>query len=231
MIAQPHHALDYGDDRSWSDRQLPAVRRWLTTLAPLMLQRSLEGIAPEISFSTAPWDADVKRSTDMIGRLSIPDDARLTGWLKGDPVDVAVRLRRERIDRHFRDWTIRSSRQSGATTELAKLRAGHCAFYLYAWVDAGADNFDEEWILIDIERCRTTGLLDDQALPSKANYDGETSFVSVELCELARRGCLVEMAGWLRGFMRDRVKQSWRSRRRCYCRAPHRCLVDRSKGS
>jgi hypothetical protein len=115
--------------------------------------------------------AGYKKATDMI--------------LKTSGGDVALRIRRGSYTK-YRDLTIRSFRSSGQKTELEKLRDGFAHFYLYLWTD-GASIVD--WILVDLDKARKTGLLYKQRHHFD-NKDG-TYFVAIPVSELKRNDCLI----------------------------------------
>jgi hypothetical protein len=101
-----------------------------------------------------------------------------------DSEQVALRIRRETIS--FRDLTIRSYK-NGHKTELDKLREGFGRWYLYAWTESGRIT---EWMLIDMNKVRATGLLEGRV--EKSNTDGQTRFVTVSLFELGENDCIIQ---------------------------------------
>ncbi len=117
----------------------------------------------------ADAEKDTKQSTDLI--------------VKVEGGDVAVRTRTKNIK--FRDFTIRAKSYYGFKTELDKLREGFAQWYLYAWeLDKGY-----EWVLIDMDRVRDSGLLDCD-YPVKMNRDG-TGFINIRLSHLQLHDCIV----------------------------------------
>jgi hypothetical protein len=98
---------------------------------------------------------------------------------------IAVRLRRWGCK--FRDLTIRAQRDSGAKTELAKIKEGYAYRYFYGWEDQNRKI--AEWILVNLDKVRETGLLEKQR-KLWPNGDG-TYFISIDLRELYDAGCLI----------------------------------------
>ena len=150
----------YRDDRKWADACTSQVLEILRYLV-----RHL------VVLSVAPTEEDNKRATDFI--------VRLIGGA------VAVRLRRSNCQ--FRDFTIRALRDSGTKTELAKIREGYASRYFYGWLDETQTL--AEWVLIDLDKVRKSGLLEKQR-PFIPNGDG-TYFISITLKELADADCLI----------------------------------------
>lgn len=146
-------------DWDWSDRYLPQVRAIL-----------LENLHKMIEIKIASREADTNYATDLT--------------LSTSGGDIAVRIRR--ADCRFRDLTIRAMRDSGAKTELTKIREGNPRWYFYAWEDNGGAL--AEWIIVDLDKVRAAGMLNN--LPLQSNHDG-TWFVSIKARDLYLRGCLI----------------------------------------
>jgi hypothetical protein len=127
-----------------------------------------ENASKFIKIDVADYESDVKRATDFV--------VKVTGG------DVAVRIRR--ANQKYRDLTIRSY-NNGHKTELQKIKDGYGQFYLYCWTN---DN-DEicEWILVDLESLRNSGILENRSEIS--NKDGRTKFIAVPIKDLTN--CLV----------------------------------------
>lgn len=84
----------------------------------------------------APFEEDAQRATDLI-------------VLRLDAVRIACRVRRhEYLERYEGEFTIRSSRPSGADTELGKIIEGWGDYMLYAF--AGLDGRLAAWLLGDL---------------------------------------------------------------------------------
>lgn len=153
--------VDVARDWNWSDGYLPEIRRILGLNAAYFF-----------TLRIASHYQDVKQATDML--ISITESK-----------SIAIRLRR--ADYPQRDLTIRSSRASGATTELAKLRAGHGDFYLYGWTE---DLRITEWMLVDLHRLRASGLLG-RYREEIANKDARTKFIHIPYRALNLYNCIL----------------------------------------
>lgn len=150
-------------DWHWADQFIPEIRAILAA-----------NLAKMIEINIAPREADITAATDLMIVLSSGD--------------IAVRVRR--ADCRFRDLTIRAARDSGAKTELAKIREGSPRWYFYGW--EGARGKLAHWIIVDLAKVRALGLLDNRTL--QANGDG-TWFISIPGNELFLKKCLVAYQG------------------------------------
>lgn len=149
----------YKQDRAWGDSYAPQVFNILNPLIPLC-----------VDLYIADVEMDNKQATDF------------TIKMRGG--SIAVRLRRPRYS--YRDLTIRAHRENGMKTELAKIKEGHAFRYFYGWTDS--EHNISEWILVDLNKLRTTNLLDKKPI---ANTDGATSFIAISVKELSDAGCLL----------------------------------------
>ena len=104
---------------------------------------------------------------------------------------IAVRLRRATC--LYRDLTLRSKMLSGRQAELAKIKQGFVDYSLYGWV---RDDKIAEWIFVDYDKLRASGLLEKKRKMIQ-NIDRETWFVAITIPELLAAGCIVESAGAL----------------------------------
>ena len=124
----------------------------------------------------------------IIDEASIEDDKHhatdFVAHIKGG--DVAVRIRRP--DCLFRDWTIRSKIIYGKT-ELAKLQDGFGDWYLYCWTNQKGNI--NEWMFIDLNLVRISGLLDKMALQFDIPNNDGTYFKSCSIAELIKNECLM----------------------------------------
>ena len=152
---------DVAEDWRWADQYIPFVKATLKKYAMHI-----------VDFEVAPIDKDMTEGTDMVVRVS--------------GGDVAVRIRRD--DCRFRDLTIRAWRKSGAKTEIDKIRAGHIDFYLYCWTDK-EDGLIRDYILVDINIARDSGLFDDGSLI--LNPDKRTGFYPYSIQRLEEVGALI----------------------------------------
>lgn len=148
--------MGYRQDRAWSDRYLGQIVEILRENAGALL-----------SIQVAPESDDRKHATDLVVTV------------KGG--DVAVRVRRGNCK--YRDLTLRAMRDSHVPTELQKIKDGYARWYLYGWIKH--DELDE-WMLIDLDKLRSSGLLEQQRIIS--NYDG-THFIA--LSRVALRDCII----------------------------------------
>ena len=158
--------LGWRSDQVWVARYHEQIRDILQRCAIRM-----------VAIELACWEKDTKQATDFVVRS-----------LDGD---VAVRIRRH--DCRKRDLTIRAMRASGQETELSKIKKGFGRWYLYCWTDRDSIT---EWILVDLNRLRATGLMDqgiedDQQQPVIMNADGGSGFIAIPSHRLAMAGCLV----------------------------------------
>ena len=115
---------DYRSDRVWSDQFIPQIKQ---IVGPLLLD-------------TAPLDVDAREATDLL--VFSARDMR-----------IAARVRRSGFaDRYPFEFTIRAHRDSGATTELAKIVDGWGDWLFYGH-DSGNGAFCLWW-LIDLHAFR-----------------------------------------------------------------------------
>lgn len=157
----------YAHDRAWADSYESQAIAILRTL-----------IAHLAVIEVASDEIDKKQATDF--------QIRLTGGT------VAVRLRRSDPKWALRDMTIRSRRANGIKTELAKIKEGYAYRYLYGRVND--EGIISEWILVDLDKVRSTGLLD-KPREEKSNKDGKTYFITITIKELEDVGCLIASHG------------------------------------
>lgn len=158
--------MTYESDRAWADSYEAEAIRVLRANAMHL-----------IDIQRASDEDDRKHATDMI--------IRVAGG------DVAVRIRRSAAAR-YSDLTIRSWRQSGAKTELAKIREGFARWYLYGWDDT-ASGYLNRWMLLDVDVLRGSGLLD--SAPQTVNHDGQTAFRTIAAGSLQLCGCIIASNG------------------------------------
>lgn len=125
-----------------------------------------------VDIEVATPEEDMKQATDMKIKITAGD--------------VAVRIRR---DIKWRELTIRA-KYGDSKTEIHKLREGYGDWYLYVWT---VGNKISEWIIVDINKMRKTGLLFEER-PIKMNKDGYTGFVKYTIPELEDAGCIVAKA-------------------------------------
>lgn len=164
----------YVDDKGWEETYVPQV---------VAILRSLLHFLVEISVADALRDK--KYAEDFSVKL--------------DGTAVSVRLRRPKFlkKKEQRDLTIRSRRVSSAgdeiETELSKIKRGCGFIYLTGWADSS--HAIPEWMLVDINKLRTSGLLEKRwsEIPNR-DEDGKldgTYFIAIPASVLYRSGCLI----------------------------------------
>jgi len=110
------------DDKRWSDRFLPEIKR----------------ILGEHLIGEAATEEDQERNTDLI-------------VLRMEPLRIACRVRRhEYLERYGDEFTIRENRPSGQKTELAKIIEGW-GDYLFYGIASPGDQHLAKWTLIDLK--------------------------------------------------------------------------------
>jgi hypothetical protein len=118
---------EYATDRQWSEQHVPELQRILEDV----MRRNVK-----INIKQASFTLDTKRATDLI-----------SGTI--GPIAFAARLRRPGVfwARNFNSpthwglqFTIRSRRDSGIETELAKIKNGFADWFLYGHVEDAADD-------------------------------------------------------------------------------------------
>lgn len=146
--------MSYTTQRQWSDRLLPQVKQILSNNANMLL---------EIRYGT--MNEDTKQATDL--RVLIAQGGT-----------IAVRTRTP--DCLYRDLTIRAKSRYNSETEIHKLRQGWGKWYFYGWTNQ--DDIIEEWIVVDLDLMRFSGILkeDRRLIP---NGD-DTGFFSYSLSEI-----------------------------------------------
>lgn len=143
---------EYSYDREWSNLMIPQIKR---IVGPFLLEE-------------ASFENDAKQATDLM-------------ILNARDKRIAARVRRPGYaERYPFEFTIRSQRDTGSSTELEKIVNG-----FGDWMFYGHTNKDKEiirWWLIDLNAFRA-GLIRDRnkiTFHSKSNGDG-THFVSFDL--------------------------------------------------
>lgn len=150
---------EFKDNWNFSEKYMPQVCEVLRANAIYL-----------IDIRVASEQDDVHHSTDL--------NVNVTGG------NVAVRIRRN--NKTFRDLTIRAYK-GGHKTEIDKLREGFADWYLYAW--EGINNTFDDWILVDINILRKSGMLNQNRYITM-NTDGDSGFVTYSIPELVSCGAL-----------------------------------------
>lgn len=137
--------MTYRDDRSWSDRYLPAIRQL---------------VGPHLLIP-APIELDTQQATDLI-------------VLRARDMMIACRVRRYGyVDRYPFDITLRSKRDTGSRTELEKIVEGWGDWMFYGHSAATGDAI-ERWYLLDLHQWRREFVREGlrSALKKDAKYRG-----------------------------------------------------------
>jgi hypothetical protein len=121
-------------DKSWADCWRPQIEREL---------RPVVGDIVELVDSTTEQDRTEGFDYLIVTKLG----------------NVACRLRRPCP---YRDVTIRSRRDSGAITEIDKLRDGHANLYFYGWTAEHSPTF-ADFVIFNVDRFLAAGLLERHA--------------------------------------------------------------------
>jgi hypothetical protein len=149
--------MSYSQDRAWSDLKIPTIKQ---IVGPLLLE-------------PAEFKVDALQATDLM--IMHARDKR-----------IAARVRRSGYaDRYPYEFTIRSARSSGATTELTKLIEGFgdWMFYGHSSNDAGPDI--GRWYVIDLNIFRANLVWHNKRnhikYQKQKNTDNATEFVGFDI--------------------------------------------------
>ncbi len=163
---------DWEKDKEKVDKFIPEI----TTI----LKENAKNI---VNIVVAPPQEDTMQATDYI--------------IKVESGDVACRLRWWSKYTINKEWTIRSKRDTGAETELSKLKKGWARWYLYGWIIEGKLS---SWMLIDLVQVRGVkingkGMLDFE-WPTKSNRDkygnlDGTHFIIIPNTILKQYNCII----------------------------------------
>ena len=148
---------DWQDDKRWSDRFIPQIR---------------EIVARRLILE-APLEEDQQHNTDLI-------------VLRSSAVRIACRVRRgQYADRYGDEFTIRTRRQQGSKTELAKILEGWGDVLFYGFADGDAI---ARWLLGDLDVFRAWYRDEVQRLPPgcpagivQTNGDHSSQFMAFKL--------------------------------------------------
>jgi hypothetical protein len=154
----------YAVDRRMSDEYIPQMKSILKVLLPYWVEITI-----------APVEQDNQYATDLLVNGTIAARVRDTATCKylADPKK--------------RDLTLRVHRDTAKKTELEKIIEGYASHYFYSWADKNHNII--EWIFVDLDKLRTSGLLDKERrwIP---NGDG-TYFVAISKEELYEAKCII----------------------------------------
>jgi len=148
-------------DKKWSDRFLPEIKR----------------ILGEHLIQEPPIAEDAERNTDLI-------------VLRLDAIRIACRVRDNRyLDRYGDEFTIRSSRTSGAKTELTKVIEGWGDYLFYGF--ANKDNTKlAQWRIISLNVFRLWFMRQislrggDMPGLTKQNTDGQSALTAFDVRDM-----------------------------------------------
>lgn len=150
--------MSYASDRTWSDSYIPALRQ---IVGPLLLDE-------------APLEHDMKQATDLI--VLIARDMR-----------IGCRVRRPGYATRWPwQFTIRSTRDSGAATELSKIIDGWGDWLVYAHATEDPLPTLSRWFVLDLNVFRAKLIRNASLRPTrdreKPNRDG-THFMPYDVRE------------------------------------------------
>lgn len=154
--------MTYASDRSWADGYIPALR---TIVGPLLLEE-------------APLDHDTQQATDLI--VFTARDMR-----------IGCRVRRPGYaERYPWQFTLRSTRENGVTTEISKIIDGWGDWLVYAHAADDALPIISRWFVLDLAVFRANLIRHDILRPRRtreiANGDG-TRFIPYDVREFSPR--------------------------------------------
>ena len=115
--------MSYSDDRTWSDRYIPAISQI---------------VGPHLVVP-APLEIDRRQGTDLI-------------VLKARDMTIAARVRRAGYaTRYPYDFTVRCRRDSGAETEMRKVLLGWADWMFYGFAHDTEPDALSRWYLLDLD--------------------------------------------------------------------------------
>jgi len=122
----------YCNDRQWSDRFLPAIKK---IVGPHLLVPST-------------FEADTQQAADLM-------------ILRARDLTIACRVRRAGYaDKYPHQFTVRSRRDSGATTELSKMVDGWGDWMFYGHAVREEDTHIHPWWIVDLSAWRAALIRD-----------------------------------------------------------------------
>ena len=146
--------MSYQEDRRWSDQFIPEIKR---LVGPHLL-------------GVSSFEQDTREAADLV-------------VLRANLVTIACRVRRPGFaDRYGNEFTIRSARTNGVTTELEKIVNGWGDWMFYGHSDISESGFDLWWLL-DLSAWRAHLIREKMVggrrirRGQKSNFDGATEFV------------------------------------------------------
>jgi len=158
---------EFQTDFAWSERTIPYIKNFISSYII-----SETGNKPNIVYD---YEEDVKRNTDLIV-LSVKDATKITRF--------ACRIRRHSYYHNWRyrqEVTLRAARNSGTTTELAKVLSGWGDYMIYGFVNKKEDGLAQA-VMIDLEKFREIVKKDPSIVLVNrfiGNYDASTAFLPI----------------------------------------------------
>tara|TARA_R100001377_G_C3121800_1_gene86187 strand:- start:29 stop:520 length:492 start_codon:yes stop_codon:yes gene_type:complete len=142
---------DYKTDRIWSDKFIDAAK---------------EIIGPHL-LNVSSFEVDTKEAADFV-------------VVMGKNVTIACRLRRPGYAEIYPwDFTIRTQRDTGVTTELSKIVDGWGDWLFYGHIE---EDKICRWLLVDLNKFRAILIRDKDSLGLKKTPNGDgTYFVAVDV--------------------------------------------------
>lgn len=149
--------MSYAKDRAWSDLKLPAIRQ---IVGPLLLE-------------PAAFKVDAMEATDLM-------------IIQARDLRIAARVRKAEYAKTYPyEFTISSSRTSGAKTEMAKIIEGFGDWMFYGFSDDDNGPGIGRWYLIDLDIFRANLIWcharKHLKFDKKSNMDNATSFVGYDI--------------------------------------------------
>lgn len=144
--------MSYAHDRAWSDQFIPTIK---SIVGPLLLVES-------------PREIDIKQAADLV-------------ILSARDMTIAARVRRVGFaDRYPYQFTLRSARTNGLSTELRKIQEGWGDWLFYGHAGHSPPDI-ERWMVVDLHALRFHFINRDRswwrsAQGERQNTDNETAF-------------------------------------------------------
>lgn len=153
----------YTNNRNWADRFISQQKK-------IIGEHKIKDIS---SLEQASQEKDSNEATDMV--------------LKVGGQSISLRVRKTG---KFRDFTIRTKSEGHGKTEIDKLKEGYGNYYLYCWAEGDTIT---EWMFLDIEKIRQSGLLIYAPLKNgtKTNWSDGTKFTWISFEDLMKNDCII----------------------------------------
>lgn len=149
----------FKEDFSWQEKFLPAVKN---IVGPLLLE-------------PAPLELDMKEATDMM-------------LLRARDMRIGCRIRRAGFaDRYPWQFTLRSKRDSGAETEVAKIINGWGDWIFYGHATMNELDSLCRWFVIDLDAWRSHMIRNKKPIERGETSNGDgTSFMWFDILSFPR---------------------------------------------